>query len=267
MKFDQQKVWQVIRLFFPEQRKWAAKLLLLSGSAIVTGPKWVPYVDAFFVRNFDINVLSPDPTIEVALLVIGVFFSVLGVLGVIANVVLDLWLKRSSVSVEDDADKKTLQELFSELHLPTLDIFIYYGKLSMVYTPVLYYFSGLEAIVQAAKYHIHDRKLKEGVECLYVSLSKALSYGEYFTDMPNKNLQKFDSRRDIHVDPRAREAQDAFIRAVYDTETHLKELCRMVRSKYTDFDLDATSRQALDNYRSNSKKAAAALAEVLDKQA
>jgi hypothetical protein len=163
--------------------------------------------------------------------------------------------------VEDDADKKTLHGLFSELHLPTLDMFIHYGKLSMTYTPVLHYFFGLQAVVEASKYHIHDRQLKEGVERLYASLSKALSYGEYFTETSNEKLQKFDSRQDVHADPRAREAHDAFIQAVYDTENHLKALCMAARLKYPGFDLDATSRQALEDYRSYNEEAAAAVSD------
>lgn len=35
----------------------------------------------------------------------------------------------------------------SELHLPTLDLFTHYGKLSATYIPVLHYFYGLEGVV------------------------------------------------------------------------------------------------------------------------
>lgn len=254
MKVSEQQIWRVIRLFFPEQRKWVARVLVLAGIPMVSGPLWQPYLDAFLAHYFDTNVPSPNITIGAVLLA-------LGLLGVIANEMLDRWPKKISVSVEDDADKQTLHGLFSELHLPTLDMFIHYGKLSMTYTPVLHYFFGLEAVVQASKYHIHDQSLKMGVERLYASLSKALSYGEHFTDTPNEKLQKFDNRNDVHVDPRAREAHDAFIQAVYDTETHLKALCMAVRSKYPSFDLDATSRHALEDYRRYNQEAAAELSD------
>lgn len=250
MKFNEQKAWKVIRLFFPEQRRWVVRVLVVAGLSMLSVPLWEPYLNAFLARYIDLSVPSPNATFGWILLV-------LGIIGVIANEVVDRWPKRISVSVEDEADKKTLHGLFAELHLPTLDLFIHYGKLSMTYIPVLHYFSGLEAVVQASKYHVYDRQLKEGVERLYASLSKALSYGEYFTDTSNEKLQKFDSRHDVHADPRARGAHDAFIQAVYDTETHLRALCMTVRSKYPDFDLDATSRQALEDYRSYNEEAAA----------
>lgn len=254
MKVNEQQIWRVIRLFFPEQRKWVARVLVLAGIPLISGPLWQPYLDAFLARYFDINVPSPNITIGAVLLT-------LGLLGVIANEALDRWPKKISVSVEDDADKQTLHGLFSELHLPSLDLFIHYGKLSATYTPVLHYFYGLEGVVHASKYHIHDQSLKVGVEHLYASLSKALSYGEFFTETANENIQKFDNRQDVHAAPRAREAHDAFIQAVCDTETHLKALCMAVRSKYPGFDLDATSRHALEDYRRYTKEAAAELSD------
>lgn len=254
MKLDEQKIWQAIRLFFPEPRKWLARVLVLAGIPMVSGPLWEPYLNALLARYAEVSVPSPNATIGGILLA-------LGIVGVIVNEVLDRRAKRVSVSVEDENDKRTLYGLFSELHLPTLDLFIHYGKLSMTYTPVLHYFSGLEAVVLASKYHIHDRLVQEGVERLYASLSSALSHGEYFTETSNEKLQKFDSRHDVHADPRAREAHDAFIQSVYDTETHLRALCMTVRTKYPDFDLDATSQRALEDYRSYNEEASAAVSD------
>lgn len=253
MKFNEQKIWQVIRLFFPEQRRWAARALLLAGIGMVTGHVWEPYLNAFLAQYLNINVGNPNTTIGGILLASGVF-------GVIANEVLDRWPKQISVSVEDDADKKTLRGLFSELHLPTLDLFVHHGKLSMIFTPVLHYFSGLEAVVLASQYHLNDCQLKDGVERFYTSLSKALSYGNYFIDTSNEDLQMFDSRHHVNIDLYAPE-HDAFTQAVYDTESHLRALCRAVRSKYPDFDLDDTSRQAQEDYRRYKEEAAAAVSD------
>lgn len=254
MKVSEQQIWRVVRLFYPEQRKWVAKVLVLAAIPLISGPVWQPYLDAFLASYFDINVPSTNITIGAVLLA-------LGLLCVIANETLDRWPKKISVSVEDDADRQTLHGLFSELHLPTLDLFTHYGKLSATYIPVLHYFYGLEGVVHASKYHIHDQSLKVGVEHLYASLAKALSYGEFFTETADENIQKFDNRQDVHAAPRAREAHDAFVQAVYDTETHLKALCMAVRSKYPGFDLDATSRHALENYRRYTKEAAAELSD------
>lgn len=252
MQFNENSLWKFIRLLFPEQRKWAARMLLAAGLSLVSGPLWEPYLNALLARYAEISVPNPSPTIGGLLLA-------LGIIGVIINEVLDRRPKRVSVSIEDHVDKSTLYELFSELHLPTLDQFIYYGRLSMTYTPVLHYFYGLQAVVQASKFHVYDRQLKEDANSLCASLTTALSFGEYFTDTANDKLQKFDSRHDVHADPRARAAHDGFIQAVNDTDTHLRSLCIRVRSKFPDFDMDVTSRQALEAYRRHFEEAQSAV--------
>lgn len=234
---------QIIRIFFPEQRKWVARILIASAIPMLTGPVWEPYLNAVLRRYGDFVVPNPNVTAGWVLLVCGlVVFA--------ANEVLDRRPKQVRVPVEDVADRKTLLTLFSELHLPTLDQFIHYGKLSITYVPVLHHFHGSEGVVQASNFHLHDRVIKSEVGGLHAALSRALSFGEYFVEMPNEKLQKFDSRRDIHADPRAREAHNDFIQAVYDVETHLRALCAAVRSKYPDFDFEATNRRALDDYKS-----------------
>lgn len=262
MKLDEQQIWRAIRVIFPEQRKRLAGLLAIAGISLVTGQWWEPYLNAFLARHAEVNVPSPNPTYGWILLV-------LGIAGVIANEALDRWPTQSKAPQEESkaltqaqarnemeyaADKKTLEGLFSELHLPTLDSFIYRGKLSTVHMPALHYFFGLQGVVQASRFHVYDEQLKEGIEQLYTSLSNALSFGAHFVDTSNPDLKRFDDRRGLHADPQAEEAHEAFIQAVHDTETSLRALCMAVRSKYPDIDLDVTNRRALEDYmRHNSE--------------
>lgn len=48
---------------------------------------------------------------------------------------------------------------------------------------------------------------------------------------------------------------------MHDTEADLRALCKAVQSKYPDFDLDDTSRQAQENYQSYKEEAAAAVSD------
>ncbi len=243
MKYDHQKMLQVIRVFFPEQRKWVARILIVSAIPMLTGPIWEPYLNAVLRRYGDLVVPNPNA-------VAGWILLACGLTVIVANEVLDRWPRKVEISIEDKADRKTLVTLFSELHLPTIDSFIHYGKLSITYVPVLHHFAGLEGVIHASNFHLHDRALKMELDRFHAALAKALSFGEYFVEMPNMELQKFDSRRDVHADPRAREAHDTFLQSVYDTEVSLRALCSMVRSKYPEFDFDATNRRAIEDYRS-----------------
>lgn len=228
MKINKELIQRVLSVLFPEQRKWIVRVLVLAGISIVSAPFWEPYLNAALTNYFGVSVPMPNATTGWILLA-------LGIVGAICNVVLDRRDKQITVSVEDASDRETLTMLLSELHMPTLDTFIAYGKTSMAYIPVLHYFSRVDAVVNSSAFHLHDPQLKEKVGHFHAALSKALSFEEYFVETSNDKLQKFDSRRDVHADPQARKAHDGFIQSVWDTERHIKELCQSVRSKYPDF--------------------------------
>lgn len=59
---------------------------------------------------------------------------------------------------------------------------------------------------------------------LHAVLSHALSYGEYLVEVPNTELQKFDSWHDIHVGPDAERAHEDFVSSVYAAGDHLRSL-------------------------------------------
>ncbi len=234
----------LIRIFFPEQRKWASRALTTAGLAMLAGPVWTPYADAAVEHFFGIKMPAQQLNIT------GWGLLALGLLLLSVNVYLDHRSRSDAVLASDVADRMTLEGLFSQLHLPSLDFFVDRGKLSFTYVPVLHYFAGLEACVNASTFYVHDLALRAVIGDLYASLSNALSYGEYFVETPNNKIQKFDSKRDVHIDPDARRAHDGFISAVYATEKHLRDLCGKVKSKFPDFDFSATSRAALEDYKS-----------------
>lgn len=173
----------------------------------------------------------------------------LGLLSLIANETLDRWPSKKKMTAEDKEDKNTLYELFSQMHLPTYDWFFYHGKTSMVYIPVLHYHQGVEGYIQATQFHLHDQNIRKFIELFYQSCSRALSYACYFGETNNPHLQKFSHQHNVHTDPAAKAAHDDFRDAVCEAEGHLKELCKAVKTKYPDFDMEATSKAARDEQR------------------
>lgn len=231
------RLWILIeRYLFPEQRKWVARVLIGTGLYMVTGPLWEPLLNAFLKRYFDLSVPATD-------VITGWVFFCIGLLVFAFNEFMATRGKTEVISAQDIADRNAMKLLFSNLNLPALDEFFHFGKLSITYMPALHYFYGLEGFVRASNYHVHYEQLKREVDGLYAELSKALSYHAYFVEMPNADMQKFDSRR-----ADARQAHDDFLKAVYAAEAHTRRLCTLVSSKYPDFDFSETNRLALNDY-------------------
>ena len=237
------KLIPLLRIFFPEQRKWVARVFILFGLPLVVGKAWEPYANALLQRYFDIRIPVEAATYTGwVLIAIGLFvFAV--------NEVLDRLPKPTQTSSESVADRQSLNALFREIHIPSIDTFVHYGTLSMSYYPALHYFAGIEGFVQSSSFHFHDAALKSAVEELHESLGEALDYGEFFHSTSNPDLYKFDSRQDIHANTSAKAAHDGFISAVYRTKTAMRTLCSLSRSKFPDFDFEATDKLALKNYR------------------
>jgi len=242
------KLIPLLRIFFPEQRKWMARIFILFGLPLVAGKVWEPYVNALLQRYLEIHIPVEAATYTGwTLIAIGLFlFSV--------NEILDRLPKRTHLSPEEMADRQSLNTLFREIHIPSIDMFVHYGKLSITYYPALHYYYGIEGFVNSSSFHIHDIAIKSAVEALHESLGEALNYGEFFRETPNHDLHKFDSRRDIHTDPRAKAAHDGFISSVYRTEAAMRTLCGLTRGKFPDFNFDETDKLALKNYRAYQSK-------------
>ncbi|MCE6966367.1 hypothetical protein K6W81_21185 [Enterobacter sp. MW07] len=241
MKIDEQFFWKMFRVFFPELRKWVTRALITSGVAMLSGPLWVPYVNAFLSKYASIDIPDTSTT--------GWIFLGIGLFGLIVNEVLDRWPSKKEMTAEDKEDKNTLYDLFSQMHLPTYDTFFHYGKTSMVYLPVLHYHYGVEGCIGSTQFHLHDKEIKSSVESFHHSCARAFSYGHYFSETSHPDLQKFSHRHNIHTDPEAKAAHDDYLNAVREAEGHLKELCRAVKTKYPDFDTEKTSKSAKDEQR------------------
>lgn len=243
MKEIFEQVLRIVRIFFPEQRKWIVRVLLSASLPIICGPVWESYLNAILYHYFSIEVstTSMEVTGWILLTISLMIFAI--------NEYQDRRVKKENLSIQDVADRKSMEILFSNLHLPSLAKFFELGKVSITYLPALHYFYGLKEFVQAADYHVHDKSIKTAIDALYGALSMAFSHGEYFVEMPNQDLHKFDSRRDVHVDPEARRVHDEFLKSVWTSEEHLRKLCHAVLSKYPDFDFKKTDHLALKEYK------------------
>ncbi len=163
---------------------------------------------------------------------------------------LRLILSPCGESAEKKKDSETVIKLLSEIHTPTFDSFIHYGRMHFFYGNIIHFWEGFNAKVGASSFHIHNHKLRNVVADLHKSWRKSLSFGSYFVDTNNVSLQKFGSHYDIFRDKDAGAAHEAFIIAVNTTDKMLRELLTIVRSEFPEIDLDATNEIALNDYRS-----------------
>lgn len=231
----------LVRLLFPELRKKIIWALVIAGISLVSGPGWQPYVNAILQHFWSITIPPADVATGWILLSLGLLFFVAGELR-------DRGVGGKVPSPQEVADLKALRKLFSTIHLPTLTKFFQHGKGTMIYYPVSHYVDDLEGVIHAAQYQLHDQKLKEEANGLHQALNAALEQIDYFSPTSNPDLLTFESKHDIYANTEAREARDCFLSAVQAAEGHLHNLCRLVSSKYLEFDFDATDRAALRGY-------------------
>lgn len=254
----QEFVRLLLRLLFPELRKKIIGALVFAGISLVSGPVWQPYANAILQHNWNITIPPADVFAGWILLSLGLVF-------LVAGEIWDQSTKRTVASPLGVADSKKLRKLFSTIHLPTFTKFFQHGRGTMIYFPVTHYVDELEGVIHAAQYQLDDQQLSAEANGLFQALSAALQQIDYFSPASNSDLLKFESKHDIYANPEAREARDGFLSAVHAAEGHLHSLCRLVSSKYPDFDFDVTNRLALDGYeetvrRSEEAKAAEAAA-------
>jgi hypothetical protein len=237
------KLTPTLRIFFPEQRRWLVRVFVLCGLPLVAGNLWEPYANALIQRYLGIRVPTEASTytgwalLGIALLIF------------VANEIADRLPKPSIQNPQDVSDRQSLQHLFREIHLPSMDTFFHFGKLSATYYPALHYYYGIEGFVESSSYHIHDSHISHAVSELHRSLSKALDFGEYFRDTSNPQLYKFDHRSQTHNEAEIENAHAEFTNAIYESEAALKALCKLTKQKFPDFDFDATNAAAIQGYR------------------
>ena len=244
------EVLQLLKRFFlPEQKKWVVKILILTGTMIVSGvPIWVPILNAVLEKYGKFTFAEPDPVIGWVLLAVGlIIFTVFEVV--------DRSPKTKAISAKDVADRNALDKLFSRIDLRPLNKFFHHGKGTMIYFPAVHYCEELGHLVSGAQFHLHDSQINRAVNGLQEALGQALEQIDYFGQASNEDLLKFESKRDIHVDPDARHARDSFLSAVRAGEENLRNLCRLVSTKYPDFDYEATSQMTYDSLQHSLRRA------------
>lgn len=252
MLYKLEKFVPILRVFFPEQRRWVTRLFLGVGVLLVAGRFWEPFANALLARYFSVRVPVEAAT-DTGWILIGLGLFVLAI-----NECIDRWPQKATEDLKGGADRKSLVALFSEIHLPTIDMFVHFGKLSSTYFPALHYFYGVEGFVTSANFHMHDQQLRAKCIALYGSLKRALSFGNWLAQTSDSRLLKFDSRHDIYRDPSAKAAHDEFLKAVYETEENIRALCQATREKFPDFDFGVTNKAALDNYHAGAGRVARA---------
>jgi nucleoside phosphorylase len=167
----------------------------------------------------------------------------------------NIGLGKNKSSVKDAHDKKMLIAIYERIHRPTLEHFFHFGKLHKLYDPAEDYFFDVDSIVGGIGFHIYDATIRTHVEEFREKWREALyDYRSYFVEMPNPNLQRFNSRFDIYRDSKALAAHDGFLAAIYKTETTLRQLCAAVLDKYPGFDFDLTDAAAIERHRSQNQK-------------
>ncbi|WP_339440674.1 hypothetical protein [Pseudomonas proteolytica] len=248
--------WELLqRLLFPQQRKWVAGILIVAGLSMLTTPAWAPYADAILEHFWGIKMPS-----TAAATGLGVLILVMGVAIHIFNEYLERrpstpLLEAPQVSPADFADQRSLVELFSNLHVPTFDQFFQLGQESKFYLPMLHYYFGLKDFVQASEYHLHDAQMESEISALHNSLTLAVSFGGYFTDTSNPDLQKFDCRWDVDADSNEKRASETFHYAVTESRDRLRKVCKLIKSRYPDFDFKSTNRAALQDMQEYRRRA------------
>lgn len=152
-------------------------------------------------------------------------------------------------SPEKRKDKETITGLLQEIHTPTFDDFIHYGKLHFLYGDVIHYWEGFSARMAASNFHLYDEQLRDIVFALHASWGRCFIYSQYFSDTNNIKIQKFNGRHAVYQDEEAKRAHEGFAEAINQTDKNIRNLIALVRKVFPDIDIDATNTAALNDYR------------------
>lgn len=153
-------------------------------------------------------------------------------------------------STEKLKDTQTIVNLLNNIHTPTFDSYVHFGKLDLLDGNILHFWEGFNACVSSSSFHIYSEELGKIVNDLHASWKLSLSFDPYFTDTSNVSLLKFDSRYDIYRDEQAKFAHDEFGRAINTADEKFRELLSLVRKEYPSIDIDKTNKIAADHFRS-----------------
>jgi hypothetical protein len=241
-------------------RRFEPKQPLTNHKRQISFYSWAYYLVSLIALVCMAAPLAPfiDSPTKTALLAIG--FPVAIVFGLVAAVILNPIREHSAAlrlisspcgeSSEKKKDGEVLIKLLSEIHTPTFDSFIHFGRMHFIYDNILHFWEGFNAIVSASSFHIHDPRLRDVIDDLHKSWGRSLSFGEYFVTTNNASLHKFDSRCDIYRDENAKAAHDAFGAAIDIANKKLRYLLDLVRDEFPEINIEATNTIAMSDFRS-----------------
>lgn len=154
-------------------------------------------------------------------------------------------------SQESRKDMETILKLFNEIHTPTFDNFIYYGRHHMIDDRIFHFWIGVNALVIASDFHIYDEALRAATLGLHKAWGKSLSFGQYFEQTSNNLFHRFVDRHDIYKNALARTAYEEFSVAIDEADRELRSLIALVRKKFPKIDIGATNVTAFSDYQSH----------------
>ncbi|MFM1705662.1 hypothetical protein [Aeromonas salmonicida] len=239
-------------------RRFEPKQPLTNHKRQISFYSWAYYLVSFIVLVCIAAPLAPfiDAQTKADLSVIG--FPIAIVFGLVAAVILNPIRAHSAAlrlisspcgkSPEKKKDGEVLIKLLSEIHTPTFDRFIHFGRMHIIYDDITHFWEGFNAIVCASNFHIHDPKLRDVINDLHKSWEKSLSFYAYFVSTNNASLHKFDSRHDIYRDENARAAYDAFGATIDIADKKLRDLLALVRDEFLEIDIEATNTIAMNDF-------------------
>ncbi len=143
------------------------------------------------------------------------------------------------------SDISKLKELFSVIHIPTLDLHIREAP-GKIHDEVFHFYFFFDSVVGSTLFYFYDEKLKVLTENIHKSWDESLSY-DFRYDPPS--MQRYC----VFINSSNMELADdddwkSLVDAVNSLDTNLKELVHYVRENYLEIDIEELSRKAWDDY-------------------
>jgi len=238
-------------------------IIVLAGAALTT-PSWWDRVfsvlEKTVSRNSNVNNIEPvSNTNELYFLFTGLFLIVFGIGFYLYN---ESKFKKQAELNKDDfvgtddgtsdkekrkRDIKTVSKLMANIHTNTIDYFIYRGKYERIVSNIFYYWEGFRADYTSSGFHVYDAELGEKIDLFFKAWGNSLSFGDWFTDTPSFKEYRFMQRHEIDRHGWT-EANDEFIKSIYETESSFSELLDYLRNKFEEIDIDLLSGKAQQDY-------------------
>jgi hypothetical protein len=137
-------------------------------------------------------------------------------------------------------DIVSLQQLFSTIHLPTLDLFIERAPRIVDYR-IIHYYESFNGIFSSSLFHIYDEALNNFIIDFYNLWRTALSFGDHYLNNGGNTLVY-----GVNNDEEERQLLEKLEKNIFDLSIKKSQLLVYVRTNYLEVDLRQTS---IDAYR------------------